>query len=67
MTKILFLATQKTRQLHFTSLHLYENMSMLMVLLWIHSLRQVGHMIEKFEIIWNFTTYRKKEVESSKE
>jgi len=30
------------------------------VLLGIHSSRQVGYMLEKFQIIWKFTTYRKK-------
>jgi len=30
------------------------------VLLWIHSAWQVLYMLEKFQIIWNYTTYRKK-------
>jgi len=37
------------------------------VFLWIHSSRQVHYMFENFQIIWNYTTYRKnskqKEVE----
>jgi len=28
--------------------------------LWIHSLGQVGYMLEKIKTIWNCTTYRKK-------
>jgi len=54
------LALRKTWQLHFTRSHLHEKMSMLVVLLWIHSSRHVGYMLEKFEIIWNCPTYRKK-------
>jgi len=40
--------------------HLYEKMSMLVVLLWIHSSRQVGYMLEIFRSFENCTTYRKK-------
>jgi len=29
-------------------------------ILWIHSSRQVGYMLENFQIIWNCATYRKK-------
>jgi len=43
-----------------TSSHLYEKMSKIVVLLWIHSSRQVGYMLEKIQIIWNYITYRKK-------
>jgi len=30
------------------------------VLLWIHISSQVGYMLEKFQIVWNCTIYRKK-------
>jgi len=43
-------------------------MSKMVVLLWIHSSRQVGYMLENFQIIWNYKTYRKKiEVKRSRE
>jgi len=60
VTNILYLALQKKEQLHFTRSHLYEKMYKMVVLLWIHSLRQVGYMLENFQIIWNCTTYREK-------
>jgi len=60
VAKSLSLALQKTGQLHFTRSHSYEKMSEIMVLLWIHSSRQIGYMLEIFEIIWNCTTYKKK-------
>jgi len=28
------------------------------VLLWVHSSRQVGYMLENFQIIWNCTKYK---------
>jgi len=49
VTKILLLALQKTRQLHFTSSHLYEKMSKMVVILWIHSSSQVGYRLEIFK------------------
>jgi len=47
VTKILFVGQQKNEQLHFTRSHLYEKMSKMVVLLWIHSSRQVGYILEK--------------------
>jgi len=41
-------------------------MSKMMVLLWIHSSRQVSYMLEKFEIIWNCTTDKEKIVNRKK-
>jgi len=67
LTKILFLTLRKNGQLHFTSSHLYEKMSQMVVTLWIHSSWQVGYMLEKNQIIWNCTTYRKKIVSRKKE
>jgi len=40
--------------------------SKLVVTLCIHSSRQVAYMLEKFEIIWSCTTYRKKIVSRKK-
>jgi len=45
--KSIFLALRKNGQ-HFTSSHLYEEMSKMVVILWIHFSRQVGYMLEKF-------------------
>jgi len=64
--KIPFLALQKTGHLHFTSSHLYEKMSKMAVILWINSSRQVGYILENFQIIGNCTTYRKKIVSRNK-
>jgi len=57
---ILFLSFQKTRQLHFTRPHSYEKMSKMVVLPWIHFSNQVGYMLQKFYMIWNWRIYRKK-------
>jgi len=58
--KIIFLAFQKIRQLHFIRSHLYKKVSKMVVILWNHYLWQVGYMLENFQVIWNCTTYRKK-------
>jgi len=50
VTKSLLGALQKIGQLHFTRSHSYEKMSEMVVLLWISS-RQVGYILEIFEII----------------
>jgi len=42
-------------QLHFTRSHLYENIFQMVVLIWIHSSRQVDYVLEKIQIIWNCT------------
>jgi len=47
VTKIHFIALWKNKQLYFTRSHLYEKMSQMVVLLWIHSSRQVGYVLEK--------------------
>jgi len=40
---------------------MFEKMSKMdVVLLWIHFLRQVGYMLENFQIFWNYTTHGKK-------
>jgi len=49
LTKILLLALQKIGQLHFKRSHLYEKIFKMVVTLWIHSLAQVGYMLEKFK------------------
>jgi hypothetical protein len=59
-TEIIFWALQKTGQLHFRSSFFYEKRTKMVVLLWIIFPIQVGHVLEKFQIIWNCTTYRKK-------
>jgi len=66
LTIILFLALRKTGQLHFTRLNFHEKMSKIVVLLCIQSSSQVNYMLEKFQIIWNCTTYRKKIVSRKK-
>jgi len=66
LKKILLGAHQKTGQLHFARSHLYEKMSMLVVLLWIYFSRQVGYMLEQTQIIWNCSTYRTKIVNRKK-
>jgi len=43
-----FLGPYKKMGSYFTSSHLYAKMSKLVVLLWIHYLRQVGYMLGKF-------------------
>jgi len=55
-----FFGPIKTGQLYFTNSHLYEKMSKIVVLFWIHSSRQVGYMLENFHIMWNCKTYREK-------
>jgi len=62
LTKIHLGALRKIEQLHFTSSYLYKKISKMVVTLWIHSSRQVGYMLENFQIIWSYTTYRKKVV-----
>jgi len=66
LTKIIFLTLPKTGQLHFTSLHWYEKMPQMVVILWILYSRQVGYMLEKFQIIWNCKIYKKKIVRRKK-
>jgi len=56
----------RTCQLHFTSSHLYEKISKMVVLFHFHSSRQVGYMLENFQIIWNCKTYGKNIVSNKK-
>jgi len=49
----------ETRHLHLWRPNLHEKVSKIVDTLWIHSLGQVCFMLEKNQIIWNFTTYRK--------
>jgi len=42
-------------------------MSKIVVLIWIHSSRQVAYMLGKIQIVWNCTIHRKKIVSGKKE
>jgi len=43
-----------------------EKVPKIVVLLFIHSSRQVGYILENFQIIWNCTIYREKIVSKKK-
>ncbi len=47
LREFIFLALQKTKDLHFTRLHSYEKISKMVVTLSIHSLKQVDYMLGK--------------------
>jgi len=49
-----------------TSSFFYEIMSKMVVLLWVLFPRQVGCMLEKFHIISNYKTYKKKKISRKK-
>jgi len=66
VTKILFGALQKIKQMHFIRSHLYEKMSKVVVILWIPSSKQFGYKLENFKIIWNCVTNRKKIISRKK-
>jgi len=61
-----YLALQKTKYLHFTKFHFYEKNSKFIVIICIHSWRQVRYILKNFHITRNCTTYWKNMVTTKK-